>query len=192
MRSAGTVHSFVFKSNSDHLAPIDFAGARGRQDRELERASRDARLRAKLGHEGRHFSVWDGVMVAAGEPRARRQRLLEMALPAGRVFSLAVSTDRAQSRTRSIRPRMRLADSGVFVQIGSRAFRIRPVSIAETGKSLIAWVAAGKTLLPRLVSLKVANHWSACLSFFQLARLASMYLSAHCLNVIALAASGFL
>ena len=42
-----------------------------------------------------------------------------------------------------MRPRMRLADSGVFVQIGSSAFKTRPVSIAETGKSLIATVAAG-------------------------------------------------
>ena len=51
---------------------------------------------------------------------------------------------RAQSKTRSIRPRMRAADSGVFVQIGSNTFRTRPVSIAETGRPLIACVAAGK------------------------------------------------
>jgi hypothetical protein len=48
-----------------------------------------------------------------------------------------------------MRPRIRLADSGVFDQIGSSTFRTKPVSIEETGNSLIAAVAAGNVRLPR-------------------------------------------
>ena len=49
----------------------------------------------------------------------------------------------AHASTRSIRPRTRDAVSGVAYQIGSRTFRTSPVSIAETGRSLMTAVAAG-------------------------------------------------
>ena len=104
----------------------------------------------------------------------RRQKLFKCP-----VQRAGLSPDRypatvAQASTRSILPRTRDAVSGVVYQIGSRTFRTKPVSIAEIGSSLIIAVAAGKISVATFVSLKVAPHWAACLSFFHPLRLALM------------------
>jgi hypothetical protein len=81
--------------------------------------------------------------------RTLREGLVEMTAPARRILPISVTAD---LRPIEDGPRIRLADSGVFAQIGSSTFRTRPVSIAETGRSLIAAVAAGNVRLPRFVS----------------------------------------
>ena len=53
------------------LGADDLARARRRQDAKLKRSSRHARSLAKLVHEARHLGIWDCIMMAAGELRAR-------------------------------------------------------------------------------------------------------------------------
>jgi hypothetical protein len=57
MRSAGTVHRRASKFDFCPCRADDLAGARRRQDRELQRPRGDAVLRAQLANEGRDLGI---------------------------------------------------------------------------------------------------------------------------------------
>ena len=73
--------------------------------------------------------------MAAREPGPGRQDLRDMAAPAGRVFAVPVSPRLGGISTVSIRPRMRLAVSGLSCQIGSKILSTCAVPMSATGNS---------------------------------------------------------
>ena len=108
-------------------------------------------LGAQLTHESRKIRIRYGVMMRSrfsGASKVSCRVNRATAQDGRRRDTPAASPDpgRLQSGPEFV------VDSGVFVQSGSKTFKTKPVSIVETGRSLMAAVAAGNVKLPRFVS----------------------------------------
>ena len=78
---AGVVEVDLIPPRAGHLS-----GTRRGQDQEFQRPRRDALLGAQLGHELRNLAIGQGtVMLDRGDLAWARQRLAEVAAPAGRI-----------------------------------------------------------------------------------------------------------
>jgi hypothetical protein len=85
-------------------------------------------------HKGRQIGIGGqgGIMLDAADLGAGRRELVQMAASPGRVLTGAIAPDLCSSRIHLIRPRRRLAVSGLMVQIGSNTLGTNPVSVAGT------------------------------------------------------------